>query len=116
MAARRSCARDPLITPSAMCTDVRPGQPRDSAWAPADTASVEQSGRIRIVGMSPDTPAATIAARITELLPGAVFDAHGHGAFQRAHYAVTFAIDADGSGVEGHLNHSDGFTAVKRVA
>ena len=66
--------------------------------------------------MSPDTPAATIAARITELLPGAVFDAHGHGAFQRAHYAVTFAIDADGSGVEVHLNHADGFTALKCVA
>ena len=66
--------------------------------------------------MSPDTAAATIAARITELLPGTVFDAHGHGAFERAHYAVTFAIDADGSGVDVHLNHADGFAALQRVA
>jgi hypothetical protein len=66
--------------------------------------------------MSPDTAAATIAARITDLLPGTVFDAHGHGAFQRAHYAVTFAIDADGPGVDVHLNHADGFAALQRVA
>jgi hypothetical protein len=57
-----------------------------------------------------------VAARMTELLPGAEFDEEGRGGFRRASYQIAFKITGDpvvSIGVA--FESTDAFTALKRV-
>jgi len=55
-----------------------------------------------------------VEARVTELLPGTVFQGP-RGTFTASSYTITFDIAEDGTSVEVGLNHADGFAALLRI-
>jgi hypothetical protein len=61
-------------------------------------------------------PRSQVIVRISDLLPGTVFDASGHGIYHRDTYEVRFQIAGDEpASVDVEFERPDAFTAIKRL-
>jgi hypothetical protein len=58
-----------------------------------------------------------VGTRIMRLLPGAVFDAHGHGTYERTDYRVSFTVATDTpTAVHVQIDGPEGLRAIGRIA